>query len=115
MSVQSPVEPSVPAADPPALPREEAHPAEGDATLAQRALRLLHPPSPELAEKLLQGALRTRAQARAGDLAQDAAEVLNMRVQSVEEVVSALLSPEIHPNLPEGKVTSHDAPMPAKL
>ena len=45
----------------------------------------------------------------------DAAEVLNMRVQSVEDVVAALLSPEIHPNIPAGKTTSHDAPIAPKL
>ena len=32
-------------------------------------------------------------------------EVLNMRVQSAEEVVEALLNPETKPNLPAGKVT----------
>jgi hypothetical protein len=39
-----------------------------------------------------------------------AAEVLNMRTQSAEEVVSALLSTELKPNLPTGKVTASDAP-----
>jgi hypothetical protein len=32
-------------------------------------------------------------------------EVLNMRAQTAEEVVQGLLSPELRPNLPEGKVT----------
>lgn len=33
------------------------------------------------------------------------AEVLNMRVQSADEVGAALFSPELKPNLPAGKVT----------
>jgi hypothetical protein len=39
-----------------------------------------------------------------------AAEVLNMRVQSSDEVAAALFSPELTPNLPTGKVTAKDAP-----
>jgi len=39
-----------------------------------------------------------------------AAEVLNMRVQSADEVAAAILSPELSPNLPVGKVTAKDAP-----
>ncbi len=39
-----------------------------------------------------------------------ATEVLNLRTQSAEEVLSALFSPELRPNLPEGKVTAADAP-----
>jgi hypothetical protein len=46
-------------------------------------------------------------------LALDAAEVLNMRVQSAEEVTSALFDPELKPNLPRGKSTPADAPAPA--
>ena len=42
-----------------------------------------------------------------------ATEVLNMRNQSADEVVSSLFSVELRPNLPEGKVTASDAPMPA--
>jgi len=43
-------------------------------------------------------------------LALDAAEVLNMRTQTAEEVVAALFSAELRPNLPAGKVTAADAP-----
>ena len=39
-------------------------------------------------------------------------EVLNMRVMSAEEVQSALLNPELKPNLPTGKETK---PAPAEL
>src|SRR3989441_9430474 len=47
------------------------------------------------------------------DLPLDAAEVLNMRVQSAEEVAAALFSGELKPNLPKGKVTAGDAPLAA--
>jgi hypothetical protein len=40
----------------------------------------------------------------------DAAEVLNMRVQSADEVGGALFNGEVKPNLPSGKVTSADKP-----
>jgi hypothetical protein len=40
----------------------------------------------------------------------DAAEVLNMRTQTAEEIVAALFSTELRPNLPAGKVTASDAP-----
>lgn len=40
----------------------------------------------------------------------EAAEVLNMRTQTAGEVGAALLSPELQPNLPTGKVTRSDAP-----
>lgn len=40
----------------------------------------------------------------------DSTEVLNMRVQSAEEVASALFNPEAKPNLPTGKVTAEDGP-----
>ena len=43
----------------------------------------------------------------------DSAEVLNMRVQSAEEVATNLLHPELKPNLPDGKTSSADAPSPA--
>ena len=36
-------------------------------------------------------------------------EVLNMRVQSADEVVAALFSPEVKPNLPAGKETKPSA------
>jgi hypothetical protein len=39
-----------------------------------------------------------------------ATEVLNMRVQSADEVAAALLTPSLAPNLPKGKVTASDAP-----
>jgi len=39
------------------------------------------------------------------DLRHDSTEVLNMRVQSADEVCSALFSEELKPNLPAGKVT----------
>jgi len=42
-----------------------------------------------------------------------ATEVLNMRNQSADEVLSSLFSDELRPNLPEGKVTASDAPSPA--
>ena len=38
------------------------------------------------------------------DLAPDSTEVLNMRVQSAEEVCAALFHPELKPNLPSGPV-----------
>ena len=40
----------------------------------------------------------------------DATEVLNMRVQTSEEVVAALFKPELNPNLPAGKTSATDAP-----
>jgi hypothetical protein len=40
----------------------------------------------------------------------DAAEVLNMRTQPAAEVLARLLSPDLAPNLPAGKVTASDAP-----
>src|SRR5678816_2763918 len=39
------------------------------------------------------------------DLPSDAAEVLNMRVRSAEDVCAALLSPELKPNLPTRPTT----------
>ncbi len=47
------------------------------------------------------------------ELPLDGVEVLNMRVQTAEEVAAALLRPELKPNLPRGKVTATDAPRPA--
>jgi hypothetical protein len=44
------------------------------------------------------------------DLSSDGAEVLNMRIQSAEEVTEALFREGLKPNLPEGKVTVNDAP-----
>ena len=44
------------------------------------------------------------------DLPRDGAEVLNMRVQSAEEVTAALFNAELKLNLPKGKVTASDAP-----
>ncbi len=43
----------------------------------------------------------------------DCAEVLNMRVQSADEVAAGLISPVLNPNVPLGKVTAADAPAPA--
>ena len=40
----------------------------------------------------------------------DSAEVLNMRVQTADEIVVALFASELKPNLPTGKVTASDAP-----
>ena len=39
----------------------------------------------------------------------DATEVLNMRVQSADEVTAALFNPELRPNLPAGKETKPSA------
>ncbi len=47
------------------------------------------------------------------DLPLDGTEVLNMRVQSAEEIAAVLLNGEVKPNLPNGKVTATDAPKPA--
>src|SRR5690348_7594290 len=44
------------------------------------------------------------------DLPLNGAEVLNMRVQTAEEVATALFAPELKPNLPKEKVTASDAP-----
>ena len=41
----------------------------------------------------------------------DTTEVLNMRVQSVDEVTSGLSREAIQPNLPAGKVTAMDRPV----
>src|SRR5438552_4091132 len=41
----------------------------------------------------------------------DATEVLNMRVQTADEVVAALLDPNLRPNLPAGK----ERPSPKEL
>ncbi len=40
-------------------------------------------------------------------------EVLNMRVASADEVAERLFAPELHPNLPEGKVTKPATPLAA--
>jgi hypothetical protein len=39
------------------------------------------------------------------DLPADGTEVLNMRVQTADDVFAALLKPELTPNLPAGKAT----------
>jgi hypothetical protein len=46
------------------------------------------------------------------DLAADRTQVLNMRTQSAEEVVAALLSPDLQPNLPT-KTTAPSESAPA--
>jgi hypothetical protein len=43
----------------------------------------------------------------------DKTEVLNMRVQSADDVAASLFSGETKPNLPTGKVTAADKPQPA--
>jgi len=43
-------------------------------------------------------------------LALENTEVLNMRTQTAEEVTTALLSSALEPNLPQGKITTSDAP-----
>jgi len=43
-------------------------------------------------------------------LDKDATEVLNMRVESADDVSAALLSDELNPNIPEGKPRASDAP-----
>ena len=48
--------------------------------------------------------------AAAAPLPQEATEVLNMRVQSADELAAALFNAELTPNLPAGKVTAADAP-----
>jgi hypothetical protein len=40
----------------------------------------------------------------------DRAEILNMRVQTPEEITAALFNSVVQPNLPAGKVTAADAP-----
>jgi hypothetical protein len=47
------------------------------------------------------------------DLPLDGVEVLNMRIQNAEEVVAALFSPELKPNVPKGKAAAIDAPKAA--
>ena len=44
------------------------------------------------------------------DLPLEAAEVLNLRTQSAEEVCVALFNGQVNPNVPKGKVTASDAP-----
>ncbi len=44
------------------------------------------------------------------DLSPDNAQVLNMRTQTAEEVITALLAPEIVPNIPTKAVTLAAAP-----
>ncbi len=46
-------------------------------------------------------------------LGADSAEVLNMRVQSANEIIEALFHSQLKPNLPQGKVTATDAPAAA--
>jgi hypothetical protein len=43
-------------------------------------------------------------------LTHHAAEVLNMRTLTAEDIVTALFASELKPNLPAGKVTASDAP-----
>jgi hypothetical protein len=46
------------------------------------------------------------------DLPLDSAEVLNMRVQTADEVIEGLFNRDLKPNLPKGKATATDAPKP---
>ena|SRR5437867_2076455 len=48
-------------------------------------------------------------------LPSDGTEILNMRVQTAEEVVGSLLDPKVKPNLPAGKeaVSANEQPVPA--
>ena len=48
----------------------------------------------------------------AAPLPADRTEILNMRVQNADEVVAGLFNAELKPNLPAGKVTASDAPIP---
>ncbi len=43
----------------------------------------------------------------------DAAQVLNMRAQTADEIIAALQTAELKSNLPAGKVTAADAPVAA--
>ncbi len=43
----------------------------------------------------------------------DTTEVLNMRVESAEDIAAGLFNIELTPNLPQGKATAADAPQPA--
>jgi hypothetical protein len=43
----------------------------------------------------------------------DATEVVNMRVDSADDVAAALVRAELNPNLPKDKATAADAPQPA--
>src|SRR6266576_6884222 len=45
-------------------------------------------------------------------LPQEGTEVLNMRTQSAEEVTSAMLNPEVKPNLPAGKAGTPSEKLP---
>jgi hypothetical protein len=47
-------------------------------------------------------------------LPQDGTEVLNMRIQTAEDVTSAILNPEVKPNLPAGK-TEAPSEKPSEL
>jgi hypothetical protein len=46
------------------------------------------------------------------DLPLDGAEVLNMRTQTADEITAAMLSTELRPNMPAGKVTAPNPPLP---
>jgi hypothetical protein len=47
------------------------------------------------------------------DLPLDSAEVINMRVESADNIIAALFKPELTPNLPAGKVSN--LPKPAAV
>lgn len=47
------------------------------------------------------------------DLSPERTEVLNMRTLTADEIVDAILSPQLTPNLPVGKITVKDIPKAA--
>jgi hypothetical protein len=47
------------------------------------------------------------------DLSTERTEVLNMRTMTAEDVITALMSSELQPNVPTGKETLRVAPAPA--
>lgn len=49
------------------------------------------------------------------DLPLESTEVLNMRVQSADEITTALFSSEITPNIPSRKPVASDAPVAATI
>jgi len=52
--------------------------------------------------------------AAGADLPLGSTEVRNMRIESADQVVPALLDPGLQPNLPDGKATAQDAPKAAR-
>jgi len=77
------------------------------------ALQLLAQGGPVKIAACFPRAVKWLFHAAQADLPLDSAEVLNMRVQSAEEITTALFNEELKPNLPRGKVTVTDAPKAA--